>query len=169
MSGFSVAELNLTAYVAGASSEAQRCASFAAQLEARGITITHRWWDDVAAAGSANRGLTQQQRRAAALSCLRGVGEAMLVYVLAPREGAATIGAWVELGFALRSVAAGSEAAILFVGDRESTVFAELCHGSFANESEALAKVDASIAKVNASIAKVNAEFANELASESGR
>ena len=152
------AGLDITAYVAGASSESQRCASFAAQLEVRGITITHRWWDDVAAAGSANRGLTEQQRRDAALGCLRGVAKAMLVYVLMPREGAATIGAWVELGFALRGVAAGSEVSILLVGDRESTVFAELCHASFANEAEALAKLDGAIAKASL-----------ELASESGR
>lgn len=90
-------------YLAGASAEVALCERYRDRLQEAGFTITHDWMRDVRAHEAAGLGeweLPINVRRASAMGCLAGVDQASLVWVLLPKGQ--SIGAWVELGYALR-------------------------------------------------------------------
>jgi hypothetical protein len=91
-------------YVAGASSERARVRVFMERSIALGCTITHDWTPVVERFGSCGEALSHDQLRAEAMCDLRGIRDAEAVVVLAPCHEAQTIGAWIELGYALGCV-----------------------------------------------------------------
>jgi len=67
------------------------------------MRLTLDWVAMVEAAGSANEGLTDDQRCYYAHADLHAVGLADVLWLLAPSPSAPSTGAWVELGYALRA------------------------------------------------------------------
>lgn len=89
----------LRIYVAGASAEVDMCAEFIGRLRDAGAVITHDWTPSVLAyRGMADEAMSEVVRMSSVSADLAGVGMAELLWMLVP-EGA-TIGAWVELGYA---------------------------------------------------------------------
>lgn len=93
--------MKMPVYLAGASRELPRVMHYVALLEQSGlVSITHRWFDAVAAWGvGRDHELTVEQQREHARADLRGVAAAALVWVLWPTNTSA--GAAIETGFAL--------------------------------------------------------------------
>lgn len=89
----------LRVYVAGASKEIDRCRAAMDYVREIGGVITCDWIAEIERVGSANDGLTQEQRRESAEADLCGVMEADVFWLLAPDN--TSTGAWVELGTAL--------------------------------------------------------------------
>jgi nucleoside 2-deoxyribosyltransferase len=81
-------------YVAGPSSELNRCEKAMRRAERGELSITYRWTDDVRAGGDS------PNAAAFAAADLAGVASADVLLLLLPSEGHATVGAWVELGAA---------------------------------------------------------------------
>ena len=124
-------------YVAGASAEIERCERFRDRCIAAGHAVTFDWMAHVRSTGSANTGLTREQRELAALACLDGAGVADVFILLFPR--AVTIGAWVEYGFVLRDC---SLVRVIVVGDDGSSVMTAAREVEYAHdEDEALALI----------------------------
>jgi hypothetical protein len=86
-------------YVAGASRELERCQKWIALLNGEGIRVTYDWTKPVEKYGSEGSALEAHQLRMFARNDLRGIDDADIVWVLAPE--ATTVGAWVELGYAI--------------------------------------------------------------------
>jgi hypothetical protein len=124
-------------YVAGASAEIDRCERFRDRCIAAGHAVTFDWMAHVRSTGSANIGLTREQRELAALACLDGVSNADVFVLLFPR--AVTVGAWVEFGFALRCPLVR----VIVVGDDDSSVMTAAWEVEYArDEDEALALIE---------------------------
>jgi hypothetical protein len=90
-------------YVAGASSEVSAIAGYIARLEAGGVSITYNWTVDLLACqarGETDADLSQEERETARCLCLKGVELADYFWLIVPNG--ASIGAWVELGYAIR-------------------------------------------------------------------
>lgn len=87
-------------YIAGASSERERCARVIAAVRAAGYTVTHDWPAAIGN-GPANE-LSREDAACAAHDCMRGIMLAGVLVLLVPRDGATSVGCWVELGAALR-------------------------------------------------------------------
>lgn len=111
-----------SAYVAASSRQMAEAESMMDALRERGIRITVDWVVHVRADGSANRGLSEGQRRAAAEHDLLGVECADIVVLLVPPEGVPTAGAWVEIGYAL-----ALQIPVHAIGDCEVSIFTSLC------------------------------------------
>lgn len=95
-------------YLAGASAEVGLCERYRDRLREAGFTITHDWMADVRAHEAVGLGeweLPLNVRRASAMECLVGVEQAGIVWVLLPKGQ--SIGAWVELGYALSRATSG--------------------------------------------------------------
>lgn len=93
-------------YLSGASHETERAMirGFRDKLLAAGHTLTHDWIpsvDHYAAIGKTDRDLTAEERHRFALSDVKGVLEADVVWLLVPKEPKSSIGCWVELGVVL--------------------------------------------------------------------
>lgn len=89
-------------YVAGASKELDRCTRWIQALKQEGIHVTYDWTEAVAKFGSFGTTLKDYEKRAFARADLRGVQEASLLWLLAPASTSTSVGAWIELGYALR-------------------------------------------------------------------
>lgn len=104
-------------YVAGPSTEVERCERVIAAVGEMGIQITHDWPAALA---------DGHKEPALAPACLAGVAAADLVFVLAPFQIVPnpTIGAWAEMG-----AAAVLRKPVLLVGwDGTPIPFESLCH-----------------------------------------
>lgn len=115
-------------YVAGSSAELNRVEHWTARLIAAGITVTSTWPANVRAVGSANpRDATREQRAAWAMTCLRQVATAQLVWFLVPAVTAPTRGAWIEVGF-MRGLVHGVTRAVCIIssGDTLQSIFCAL-------------------------------------------
>jgi nucleoside 2-deoxyribosyltransferase len=86
-------------YVAGASKEPQRVRWAMDGVRDLGCELTLDWLAVIDAAGAANEGLNDAERRKYARADLAAVRCADLVWLLAPDN--ASTGAWVELGYAV--------------------------------------------------------------------
>jgi len=127
----------LSVYVAAASGELARAKTFMTALRELGITVTSTWTDVIEQVGAANpMGAPQVDRAAWAQDDLDQVAKAQVLCLLLPPAGEATIGAWVELGFAL---ALGGTAArpILVVGE-ERAIFTALANHRLPDDAAAL-------------------------------
>jgi hypothetical protein len=92
--------MTIRIYLAGASSEIDRCERWRDALRERGYDITHDWMADVRAnAHRPDREIPADERCGYALRDVGGVLVADAMWLLAPSNG--SIGCWVELGFAL--------------------------------------------------------------------
>lgn len=112
-------------YVVGASAEAPRAASWIQKLEAEGLSVTYDWTKPVLEHGSVGQELTQVKKRFFARADLRAIEEASVLWVLTPR--AVTIGAWLEMGYALRDFKADARRFIVLSPPASpQTIFAEL-------------------------------------------
>ena len=137
-------------YVAGASIEHERVASFADRLCVNDrYFITYPWWQDVAKAkaeGLSDRDMSKGQRKLQALRDLyEGVLSADVFWLLVPATS--STGAWCELGAALvsahmadRGLGGGPDPYVVIVsGDIQASIFTSLAHHGFATHDEALA------------------------------
>lgn len=91
----------LRVYVAGASKEIDRCRAAMDYVRELGGVIACDWIAEIERVGSANEGLTQEQRRESAEADLCGIMGADVFWLLVPENDSK--GAWVELGAALVS------------------------------------------------------------------
>lgn len=98
--------MTLRVYVAGSSAEPQRVRAAMDAARGAGCELTEDWLAAMEEAGTANEGLTHEQRRRYALADLRGLEAADVLWVLAPETH--SIGVWVELGYALAGRAWGA-------------------------------------------------------------
>lgn len=89
----------LRVYVAGASKEPERVRAAMDAARCAGFVVTLDWLAAIEAAGAANEGLDDGQRRHYAAEDLAAVESADVLWLLAP--GNASTGAWVELGYAI--------------------------------------------------------------------
>lgn len=112
-------------YVAGASSEIERCRKWIQRLGKEGIPITYDWTKSVEEFGSAGSGLRAHQLRMFARFDLQGVQDADLLWLLAPIEGK-TIGAWIEFGYALSTRVSGVPNILVSPPISEKVIFARL-------------------------------------------
>lgn len=94
-------------YVAAASSEIERVERAHKALKNIGAKLlSEQWVESVKAAtkaGLRDDGLELRKRRAHSLADLAGVETADVFWILVPGSGHASIGAWVELGYAIAS------------------------------------------------------------------
>jgi hypothetical protein len=128
--------VTLAVYVAASSREMPRARWAMDALRAAGVRITCDWVAAIEAAGAANEGLTDEQRRRYASEDLYGLRLADVVWLLAPETPSA--GAWVELGYAmawrhLRIVVSGPS--------RVRCVFAALADLETDRDEDALAEI----------------------------
>ena len=89
----------LRVYVAGSSREMDRARAAMDYVRELGGVITFDWVAEIERVGSANDGLTDEQRRSSAAADLEGVEACDVFWLLAPETP--STGAWVELGIAL--------------------------------------------------------------------
>lgn len=120
-------------YVAGASKEPERVRAAMTAVQMHGHTLTLDWLAEIEAAGAANEGLSDDDRRRYAEADLCAVANADVVWLLAPEAPSA--GCWVELGYAmawrpLRIVVSGPA--------RERCIFAALADVEVDDDAEAL-------------------------------
>lgn len=108
-------------YVAGASAEIERAERVIAALRERGISVTSSWPESVREYGANPREASNEERLGWASDCLTDVRVADVLLVLVPRSPATTIGAWVELGYAVHA-----DLPIVLAGDSRQTVFGAL-------------------------------------------
>jgi hypothetical protein len=118
-------------YVAGASAEILRAEAFVKRLRAAGFEITFDWPAMIRSVGSANGGLTDDQRNDASYHALAGVDECEVLVLLVPEKP--SIGCWVELGYAFQ----GCIDTLLYVGDPERTIFSALTRHVVATDDQA--------------------------------
>lgn len=122
--------MSLRLYVAGASAEIDAIEPRIARLRAAWAEITHDWVADVRAAGTANVGLTTDQRKRYAQTDLNGILRAEVVWLLVPST--LSKGCWIELGIAL-----GQYKRIVVSDDDEMSIFTALASEAFATHDEA--------------------------------
>lgn len=131
-------------YVAGASSEHQKVSGFADEVRSLGGTITHAWWEPVAAVhaqGLTDEYLSEEIRLLNARKDLEGVLRADLFLILVPDPESATKNGWIELGvtIGLRAVRDQLTPMVWVVGEKQSRrFFSLLADRHFNTESEAL-------------------------------
>jgi nucleoside 2-deoxyribosyltransferase len=93
-----------TIYVAGATGspeEVERCEKMMARLRAAGVEVVSDWPETIKRASGPNpMDIPREQRAMYANTDLNQVSQAQAFWILLPEE-TPTIGAWVELGFAL--------------------------------------------------------------------
>lgn len=90
----------LRVYIAGASAERSRVRDAMTLAAERGLRVTFDWLAEIERVGTANPP-DLDQAQVSAFADLRAIDEADVVWLLAPREGVVTTGAWAELGYAL--------------------------------------------------------------------
>lgn len=117
-------------YVAGASAEILRAEAFVKRLRDAGFEITFDWPAMIRSVGSANGGLTDDQRNDASYHALAGVDECDVLVLLVP--SVASSGCWLETGYAF-----GSQRDIIYVGDPERTIFSALTRHVVATDDQA--------------------------------
>lgn len=107
-------------YIASMSDDS-RLLGFVNQVDdLEGVEITHRWWDEVAAVGSANPAdASDFDRRVWAEQDLQGVADADVLVLLWPIGP--SVGAFVEYGYAL-----ALNKTIILVGDYAPSIFGVL-------------------------------------------
>jgi hypothetical protein len=110
-------------YLAASSADITRAKYWRDQLVLAGVPVISTWIDTIMFVGAANpRDATRQDRRAWARRCLQEVQIAELLWLLVPPPELATIGAWVELGYALGAGAAH----LICSGDTLRSIFPAL-------------------------------------------
>jgi hypothetical protein len=118
----------LAVYVAGASGEIDRARGVITTLRERGIETVHDWPAQIDAhGGRANRGLSEEERKAVAIEGYAAASRCNVLLLLVP--SVSTCGAWVELG-----VAKHAGALVLASGatdDVHQSVFTALCDRRF--------------------------------------
>lgn len=127
--------MTLKVYVIGSSdpSERERVRSAMDAISATpGLQLSHDWLKVVQEAGSANAGLTHEQRKTAADDDLTGIARANAVLFLAPTT--VTRGAWLELGAALGMF---HSSRVVCAGNTEQSIFCAL-GTEVATDAEAL-------------------------------
>jgi len=89
-------------YLAGASSELDRAKMWAQKLRDIDIMLTSTWVDVIGRVGTANpANATIEQLTAWTLRDLAEVAEANILWLLLPALGVNTVGAYIELGYAV--------------------------------------------------------------------
>ena len=127
----------LSVYVAAASSEIARAKAFMTALRALGITVTSTWTDVIEQVGAANPMAAAPADRAVwAQDDLDQVAKAQVLCLLLPPAGVTTIGAWVELGFAL--ALGGTPARPVLVVGEERSIFTALANHRLPDDAAAL-------------------------------
>lgn len=124
-----------TIYVAGASTEVDKIASYVAELRRAGLSITHDWTAQVQlarAAGKSDKDYTQGERNKFAWDDMHGVLSARFLWLVLPEVSARSVGAWVELGAAV-----ASDKTIIVSGEHPS-IFLEFATYRFKTHEEAL-------------------------------
>lgn len=108
-------------YIAGASREPVRVRAWITAAQRAGWHVTLDWLAAIEAVGTANEGLSHDDRERYAADDWRAVRSADVVWVLAPEQP--SIGCWVEMGLALAS---GHAHVVVSGPARERTIFGAL-------------------------------------------
>ena len=120
---------SIKVYVAASSQEIPRAQRAMRRLRESGHTVVGDWTEPVLArgyGGDANRQVPPTERRSESLACLRAIGEADAVLLLAPETR--SCGCWVELGFALAERQRRPELLVCSSGDTAQSIFCQLTH-----------------------------------------
>lgn len=128
-----------TIYVAGATGSAEevaRAEKWMARLREAGVTVVSDWPEVIKQPGGPNpMGAAREYRAMRANNDLNQVSQAQAFWILLP-EKTATIGAWVEMGFALALAAVAQFALAQGILERQRWV---LCSGTERSIFSALA------------------------------
>lgn len=134
-------------YVAGASAEMARAKTVIAKLKEKGFTVVSTWTDVITKVGDANPMSASREDRAEwSTTDLMQVADAEVLWLLLPPKGTETIGAYIELGFAMniqmmmaQAKAAGMPAPERFIvtSGTERSIFTALTN-HYVTDDEAL-------------------------------
>jgi hypothetical protein len=119
-------------YVAGASKEIEIIEGFLARLRRAGYVITHDWTQDMreeALKGKTDVELTPEERARYAKLDLAGVESCEVFWLAVPANQ--SLGAWIELGFALALRAQSGVSPVLMVSGPASSIFTDLADFRF--------------------------------------
>lgn len=120
-------------YLAGASAEADMCASYMARLREAGRHITLDWPANIRAVGDANpRDASHQDRLRWTMDDIRGVHDAEIFWLLVPT--AHSIGCWAEFAIAWQG-----RQHLIVSGDWRRTIFTSLADERYGTHEEAFA------------------------------
>lgn len=125
-------------YLCGASAEADTVSSYMARMRAAGHTVTHDWTASVRSArarGVRDDELSIADMCALARGDLLGVLAADVVWLLVPE--AQSVGAWVELGYALHC-----NVQTIVSGNWRRSIFAALATYDFDSHEAAAARLE---------------------------
>lgn len=107
----------LVVYVAGASAEVQRCERFMRAVRGIGCEVAHDWTAEVLGEDRPDHAIPDVEARQYVSTDLLGVARSDVLVVLVPYDYT-TVGAWVELGYAL-----GLEVPVMLVGEHMDLPF----------------------------------------------
>lgn len=122
--------IHIPIYVSGSSREIDIVKPYVEKLKILGYFITEDWTDKVQFPGEDFKVSVGDRKQAATLE-IRGVEEAIMFWLLVPE--ALSIGAWVELGLAIRSC----QYVIVSGPKIKCTVFTEAASHQFLTHEEA--------------------------------
>lgn len=123
-------------YLAGASKEFERCETFRDRLIAAGHHVTRNWMADVRANAHRPDGdIGKAERAAYARADLEGVAACNVFWLVTPELP--SLGAWVELGYALRRSDEAQFQPVIVVSGPWRSIFGDLADYSFATHEEA--------------------------------
>ncbi len=123
-------------YLAGASKELPLCETLRDRLTAAGHTVTRNWMADVRAnEHRPDSDISKAERAAFARADLEGVAACNVFWLVTP-EGS-SIGAWVELGYALRRAEESKFNPVIVVSGPWRSIFGDLADYAFATHEDA--------------------------------
>jgi hypothetical protein len=125
-------------YLAGASKELDRCETLRDRLTAAGHRVTRNWMADVRAnAHRPDADIGKEERAAYARADLDGVAACGVFWLVTPELP--SLGAWVELGYALRRADESPYLPLIIVSGPWRSIFGDLADFTFSTHEEALA------------------------------
>ena len=133
-----------TIYLSGASSELTLCESYRDKLLEQGWTITRDWMQVIRDKGGADAILPVRDQRRLAIADLEAVREAQIFWLLLPTPPLRTIGAWVELGFALGLDPRHDKRPFIMISGTWCSIFYQLADERFDSHDKALSFVQKS-------------------------
>lgn len=138
--------MSLTFYVAGASSEMERCERAMAQLEALGLTNALDWVAEIRRVGGPSPAPGSPQRLASAIADWHAARGAHIFWLLAPPPTKPSTGCWVELGMRIENMRSKFDphrlSRTLISGDAARCIFASMVT-EFDTDEQALESIRA--------------------------
>lgn len=124
-------------YLSGASSELVLCESYRDKLVNDGWHIELDWMAKIRASGIGDTSLPVRGQQHVAQTDLWAVSRAECFWLVLPSAPSRTIGAWVELGYAL----ALEDAPVIVISGQWNSIFDQLGEKRFVTHDEAFAYI----------------------------